>query len=306
MYYFLVNQHGGSGKAVKTWNKVKAALDKRGVEYETIVPEYAGHATVIARELSKKNENDIRLVIVGGDGTINEVVNGIEDFSRISLGVIPTGSGNDFARGLKLPRSNPVKALKKILECDGNRKIDLGKSTCNGSSRLFAISSGFGLDALVGTQINTSKIKTFCNKLHMGSASYSLLTIKVLFTMQTMKAKVKFDDGETVDLNRLIFMSGMNCFAEGGGVPMAPKALPDDGKLSVCMAYGIPKFCTFLCFPLLAMGLHTKLKGFRVKDCSWFEVESDIPTVMNTDGEFIGESVKGRMEILPSKLRVLC
>lgn len=306
MYHFLVNHHGASGKTVAKWNKIKKILDEKNIEYTEIVPQYAGHATKIAEELCNSSTEPVKLVIIGGDGTINEVINGITDFEKISLGVIPVGSGNDFARGMNIPRSSYKKALDLILNAPQDHKIDLGKSTCDGNSRLFAISSGFGMDALVGTKINGSKIKKFCNMLHIGSLSYSLMTIKVLFGMETMKARITFDDGSVLNFDQLVFIASMNCFAEGGGVPMAPDAKPDDGYLSLCIGAGIPKWRTFLKFPVLALGWHKNSSGFTLKNCKWFEVETDIPTVMNTDGEYVGTATKARVEILPSKLRVLC
>ena len=161
MYHFIVNIHGGSGKAFLKWNKIRAFLKTKKVEFKVHVPQRVGHAMQIAKEVSALPEDDIKIVVVGGDGTINEVLNGITDFSRVKLGVIPTGSGNDFARGVKLPRHNQKKALDIILKSKGDKKIDLGRSTVlsTGDSRIFGISSGFGLDAIVGTGLNEAKIK---------------------------------------------------------------------------------------------------------------------------------------------------
>lgn len=103
MYYFIVNEHGGSGQALNVWNRVQKVLEERGVKYEKFVPQTKGYAAVLAEQISEKEEDDIRLIVVGGDGTINEVLNGIRSFERIKFMVIPTGSGNDFSRGLGLP-----------------------------------------------------------------------------------------------------------------------------------------------------------------------------------------------------------
>ena len=88
MYYFIVNYTGGSGKAQKTWNKVHYLLKTKNIEYKAYVTKKQGHAREIARKLSELDEQDIRIVVVGGDGTINEVINGITDFSRIRFGII--------------------------------------------------------------------------------------------------------------------------------------------------------------------------------------------------------------------------
>ena len=81
MYHFIVNIHGGSGKAFLKWNKIRKLLKENNVEYKTHVPQRIGHASQLAKEISELKEEDIKIVVVGGDGTINEVLNGISDFS---------------------------------------------------------------------------------------------------------------------------------------------------------------------------------------------------------------------------------
>lgn len=307
MYHFIVNIHGGSGKAFLKWNKIRALLNERKVEFKVRVPQAVGDASRIAREISELPEEDIRIVVVGGDGTINEVLNGITDFSRVKLGLIPTGSGNDFTRGLKLPRHNPKKAVDILLNSKGDKKIDLGKSTVlsTGDSRIFGISSGFGLDAIVGTGINEAKIKKILNWVHLGKLSYAFLTIQTLFTMKTYEASLSFDGEEAIKFNKLIFLAAMNFKAEGGGVPMCPKARGDDGELSVCVAAGVPKILTFFKFPLLCLGLHSRSKGFYLRNCKTLELSSSEKSILHTDGEFVGNVDRVKFEVLPAKLTML-
>jgi len=307
MYHFIVNIHGGSGKAFLKWNKIRALLNEKKVEFKVRVPQAVGDASRIAREISELPEDDIRIVVVGGDGTINEVLNGITDFSRVKLGLIPTGSGNDFTRGLKLPRHNPQKAVDILLNSKGDKKIDLGKSTVlsTGDSRIFGISSGFGLDAIVGTGINEAKIKKILNWVHLGKLSYAFLTIQTLFTMKTYEASLSFDGEEAIKFNKLIFLAAMNFKAEGGGVPMCPKARGDDGELSVCVAAGVPKILTFFKFPLLCLGLHSKSKGFYLRNCKTLELSSSENSILHTDGEFVGNVDRVKFEVLPAKLTML-
>ena len=307
MYHFIVNIHGGSGKAFLKWNKIRALLNEKKLEFKVRVPQAVGDASRIAREISELPEEDIRIVVVGGDGTINEVLNGITDFSRVKLGLIPTGSGNDFTRGLKLPRHNPKKAVDILLNSKGDKKIDLGKSTVlsTGDSRIFGISSGFGLDAIVGTGINEAKIKKILNWVHLGKLSYAFLTIQTLFTMKTYEASLSFDGEEAIKFNKLIFLAAMNFKAEGGGVPMCPKARGDDGELSVCVAAGVPKILTFFKFPLLCLGLHSKSKGFYLRNCKTLELSSSENSILHTDGEFVGNVDSVKFEVLPAKLTML-
>lgn len=307
MYHFIVNVHGGSGKAFLKWNKIREFLKREKIEFKVHVPQRVGHAMLLAKEVSLLNEDDIRIVVVGGDGTINEVLNGIADFSKVKLGVIPTGSGNDFARGLKIPHHKQKKALEIILKSKGDKKIDLGRTSVlsTGDSRIFGISSGFGMDALVGTGINKSTIKKVLNWLHLGKLSYAFFTVQTLFTMKTYNVSVSFDGEESMTFKKLIFLAVMNFKAEGGGVPMCPKAKGDDGQLSVCIVAGVPKLLTFLLFPLLCMGLHSHLKGFYIRNCKSLELSSDGRTFLNTDGEFVGNVDKVRFEVLPQKLTML-
>ena len=104
MIYFIVNNTARTGKSRAIWLEMKELLENRSIEYKAYQTKYAGHATELARKISSLPEDRIYLITVGGDGTLNEVINGISDFSRIVLGILPIGSGNDFARGMGISR----------------------------------------------------------------------------------------------------------------------------------------------------------------------------------------------------------
>ena len=234
--------------------------------------------------------------MVGGDGTINEVLNGITDFDRVRLGVIPTGSGNDFARNLGILR-NTREDLREITACIGQeqngeklQRIDLGKVSWEGCEkpRIFGISAGAGLDAIVCKKALHSKLKKILNRFHLGKLTYLMLTVQTLFSMRTFQANVT-TDGETESYENMIFAAAMNLRAEGGGVPMAPESVPDDGKISLSSASGIPKWKTFFLLPLLAMGKQGRIRGFDVKNGSEIVMELDQPVVLHADGEYCGD-----------------
>lgn len=307
MYHFIVNLTGGSGKAKKTWDRVSAILEKNNVEYTLHQSEYEGHSAVIAKELTSGSE-EVNIVIVGGDGTINEVLNGIVDFSKVKFGVIPTGSGNDFARGLKIPLHfyNTKKVVKSILNSSDNVYVDLGLLTTeSGKKTIFGISSGIGMDAIVCKNVIKSKLKAFLNKLHIGNLIYVIYSIHTILTMDKSDVKIKFDDEEEIALNKLIFFAAMNLKAEGGGVNMAPKAEPANGKLTACVASGIPRWQTLCSLPLVVLGLHKNLKGFMIHEFSKAKVTVEEPFTVHTDGEYAGEEKTVVFECLPTKLRIL-
>lgn len=313
MYYFIVNLSGGSGNAKNTWKTVRKLMNQKGIRYKAYVTKYEKHASLLARKISMLDDEDLRLVVVGGDGTINEVINGIQDFHKVKMGVIPTGSANDFARGLKLP-NHTGKALEKILASDGNLNIDLGQVTSgNGKKHLFGISSGIGMDAIVCKKVQGSLQKKILNQLHLGNMVYVLMTIQTLFSMKKYKVSIFiegynehiFQTEQTMHFQDLIFLAGMNLPAEGGGVLMAPEANVNDGMLSICAINGLPKWRAFLLLPLLVAGKHTSCNGVNIFNTSSLTLQSEIPMVLHTDGEYIGDVTVLKMEILPSILRIL-
>ncbi|MBQ7537443.1 MAG: hypothetical protein IJT42_00560, partial [Treponema sp.] len=152
---------------------------------------------------------------------------------------------------------------------------------------------------------NEAKIKKILNWVHLGKLSYAFLTIQTLFTMKTYEASLSFNGEEAIKFNKLIFLAAMNFKAEGGGVPMCPKARGDDGELSVCVAAGVPKILTFFKFPLLCLGLHSKSKGFYLRNCKTLELSSSEKSILHTDGEFVGNVDRVKFEVLPAKLTML-
>ena len=244
--------------------------------------------------------------MLGGDGSANEVLNGMTHFEKVKFGVIPTGSGNDLARGLGI-KGSPTEQLEAILSCEKEFVMDLGEVSWNGGKkpRLFAISAGTGLDALVCKKALKSALKDFLNKIHLGKLTYILLTIESLFTMETTDGAAVSDGKGQKNMKKMIFCAAMNFRAEGGGVPMAPAADARDGKLSVCCAYGIPKWRTFFCLPFLVTAKHLFIRGFEVTDCAEYDLKLKQPMVLHADGEYCGEVTEIHFKCLPGMLHVL-
>ncbi len=311
MYYFIVNLTSRTGKSEKIWIEIQKELEQRKVPYEAHITEHAGHAKELAEQLctkgvlwKKEHGETACIVVVGGDGTVNEVVNGMHDFESIHFGYIPTGSGNDLGRGLRIPR-DPMEALDRLLSSGEVFPMDLGRTLDeDGSTRYFTISSGIGIDADVCKTALTSKLKVFLNHLGLGSLTYVLLTIKALLTMPVTDVLISFERGEPRKISKMIFVAGMNHPWEGGGVPMAPRADAQDGKLSVCCVYGIPRWKAFFLLPVLVMGKHQGLKGFEIVDCESYDLTLKRPMVLHGDGEYLGEHVSIRYQCEKGKLLV--
>jgi len=195
----IVNNGAGTGRAHRVWNETQCLLRGYKIKYEAHMTRYEGHAAKLAEQISRvKGEEPVYLLVVGGDGTINEVLNGITDFDKVRFGVIPTGSGNDFGRNLKLPKT-PKESLREICACirkdqrgEALYRIDLGQVSWEGCEkpRIFGISSGLGLDALVCKKALHSRLKQVLNRFHLGKLTYLALTVQSLFTMETANAKL--------------------------------------------------------------------------------------------------------------------
>ncbi|MCR5144227.1 MAG: diacylglycerol kinase family lipid kinase [Lachnospiraceae bacterium] len=302
-YYFIVNTHSKTGGAAKQWDILKQRLDFLKVDYEAYITEYVHHGIELAKKLTE-GEEVVNLVVCGGDGTVNEVLNGITDLSKVNFGYIPLGSANDFARGLEMT-GEPIQILDNIIGSDAIDSIDVGLVQWDGGSRRFIISAGAGIDAAVCREAQVSKLKNILNKIKLGGATYGLLTVKNLFTAPLVNGNITFADGRTKRLNKIIFGAAMNFSCEGGGVPMAPKADARDGKLSMCMVSGLSKLICLMKFPLLLMAKHEKIVGFDIIDSESFTIEFDRPMVVHADGEDCGDIDKVTFRCLPKELKMI-
>ena len=160
MYHFIVNLNSRTGKARKIWEELREELHRREVMYALHETKYAGHAIDISRRLVKESDEPVKIIVIGGDGTFNEVINGARDYEKLILGYIPTGSGNDLARGLQLPPT-PMENLNRILSSEEYMHMDLGCISWDEgeSKKYFAVSTGVGVDADVCRRALTSTLK---------------------------------------------------------------------------------------------------------------------------------------------------
>lgn len=306
MYHFIVNLNSRTGKARKIWEDIRAELEHREVVYAYHETKYAGHAIEIARKLVKNEEAPVKIVVLGGDGTFNEVINGARDYSKIELGYIPTGSGNDLARGLALPE-DPLENLNRILNSTECMGMDLGcLSWDEGESRkYFAVSTGVGIDADVCRRALYSGLKRTLNKIGLGKLTYAILTIESLFAMQPMNAHIVADGVDYGIKDRVNFIAIMNHKCEGGGVPMSPMADATDGKLSLCCFSGVGKLRALTLFPSLLQGKHMGLSAYLGVDFREADIVLKTPFVWHTDGEMCSFNTVMHIECIPGAIQLM-
>ncbi len=303
MYYFIVNPGSRSGNGKLVWETLEKILDEEQIEYRVFFTAYRYHATRLAADITAAGIR-LTLVAVGGDGTVNEVINGTRDFSKVIFAYIPTGSSNDFARSLGLP-STPEEALRNILRPSCYRRIDLGQVTCGKRTRYFAGSSGFGFDAAVCHEAIASHIKDTLNKFRLGKLTYVGIALKQILFFRPFPMTALLDNGNKLKFSRTYFVSALNCSYEGGGLKLCPKAKAGDGFLDLCVVEGLSKLTIALMFPTAYIGRHTIFRGVRLYRTRSLEIRTDKPLPFHTDGE--PEYLRGtiRISCLPSCLTLI-
>lgn len=303
MYNFIVNPNARSGLGKAVWKDLEAILKREKIDYKVYFTKYQKHATQIVREITSDGEEHT-IVALGGDGTVNEVVNGIAHYDRAILGYIPIGSSNDFARGLELPK-DPTEALNAVLTCPHLHPMNVGELRYQSKLRRFAVSAGMGFDADICHEAVVSKVKFFLNKLGLGKLTYVGIAIHRLFLTTPCTVKITLDYDKEITLPNTYFVAIMNNRYEGGGVKFAPKAKNDDDKLDIVIAADIPKLKVLTLFPTAFAGWHTKFKGVHIHRATHIAIHSERPLPLHTDGEpiFLQNSITTCCA--PQKLRVI-
>lgn len=287
MYHFIINPKSSSGRGIRHWWTIKSELDNQQIAYTATFTKHMGHGTDLARQICIENKGIKNIVVLGGDGTLNEVVNGIDDFNEVLLGYVPSGSSNDFARALKIPK-DPLQALSNILKPTKFKYLDYGIVTFYDGvtpPRKFACNSGIGYDANVCNEVQLSPLKKRLNRIGAGKFVYIAIAFKQLITSKPINITITVDGIKKSTYQKVLLVSSMIHKFEGGGLIMAPKANPCDGKLSVCLVHGLSKVKSLTLLPTLISGSHVKFKGVETFDCSEIEIVTDRDTSVHTEGE---------------------
>lgn len=283
MYYFIVNPLSSSGNGKSIWKSCAEYLSRSNVEYKVFFTRYAGHAILIAQNLSTKY-TPCTIVAVGGDGTANEVICGLKNYSQIQFGYIPSGSGNDMARGLGLS-TDPLKALHSILHPNLIKNISIGRVYSNNCDRNFIVSSGFGFDAAVCHVAEHSPVKKILNRLHLGKLTYLGIALKEIIMADFPSVTVTIDDQTSIHYNGILFLSAMNLKYEGGGFMFCPDANAEDDILDFILVEKMSKLKILLLLPTALFGKHTRYKGVQILHCKKIQVHCAKHLAVHTDGE---------------------
>lgn len=213
-YHIISNPAAGKTKAKNTLSEIENVFSENGARFETHLSQNEKDATRIAFELTTLGETEI--IAHGGDGTLHEVLNGIADPARCNLGLIPAGTGNDFAEKLALP-FEPVKAAKLILngEAKPTDYLDVGGVRCMNVA-------GIGMDVDVLERCKRGKMK--------GKIKYLLSLLQSLFAFKGIKVKIESDG--VLEERDVLLAAACNGSQFGGGIRICPVANVSDKKLN--------------------------------------------------------------------------
>ena len=290
-HIFIINPAAGKYDHSQQFRtQIESACDARGLSYEICVSEKPGDCRAIARKAAESGE-EVRLYACGGDGTLNEVVNGAVGFQNAAVTHFPGGSGNDAIKIFS--ETEPFFHLERLLDAEEAR-FDLIR--CNDTYSINILSIGF--DAKVGTDI--ARFKRL--PLVSGKGAYVLSILANMVHGLSEHYIVTLDSGETVDAEQT-----MICICNGrwygGGFNPVPEAEPDDGLLDVLLVKKVGLLRVASVIGRYKNGGYAEFPELiRHVQCRKLRIRSDKPSVVNVDGEAI-HTDDAQIELIPKAVR---
>jgi diacylglycerol kinase (ATP) len=299
----ILNPAAGHGNGAKLFPSIEASLKANVLDYDLVSTEHPGHATELTTQAI--HEGVEMIVAVGGDGTLNEVVNGLMQSKltggpQPAIGILCAGRGNDFAGSVGIP--DDLDSACKLLKLGQTRLLDIGRVTggIHPGGHYFISCVGVGFDAV--TTIEAAKLPRWG-----GFISFMAAIIKTIFIYNHAPlASIEFG-GQTIK-QRSLMISMMNGRRLGGNFLMAPDSKPDDGLLDLCIAEQMSSFQILRLVPHFIKGTQASQKRIKTGQAALIKITGlDGPLPTQTDGEII--STEGRsmlVELLPRQLKVVC
>ena len=284
----IVNPVAGRGKSYAKWNILKKELSDNKLYVEEFVTKSKGMATDLASHMQKAGYT--RIMVAGGDGTLHEVINGLELPANIEIGILPTGTGNDFARVVGVTYEKDL-AVKLITRGE-TRLIDLGEV----NQRKFINIAGVGFDAQVAYEVNTGF------KFVSGTIAYLMALAKVMLTYKSLPIDIFIDDVKKTE--EILFFSVANAPYIGGGMKIVPQAIIDDGLFHICLAQKVTRLEILQTLPKIYHGRHIEHSKVHIITAKELRLSSPFPLPLHADGELLG-TLPAYFRVLPGILHLL-
>lgn len=289
----IFNPQAARGSARKLLPDIENVLREKNVSCELLLTARPGHATELVQQTDLSGYDGI--IAAGGDGTLFEVINGYyrnPAVTRPPVGVIPTGTGNAFARELDL-RMNDWRRAIDIICAKQIKKVDVGKFSTNGQKFFYVNILGLGFVADVGKTAHGLKM--------FGNTAYTMGVFYQLLFLRSYPVTIVADGQTWQDEN--IFIEISNSQYTGTSFLMAPQAQVDDGLLDVTVLKKISRRRLIKTFPTIFNGSHIHLDCVNYFQAKKITIKTNSPKVLNADGELMG-STPLEVECLPKHLDV--
>jgi len=301
-WLIIVNPNAGNGKGKKDWNAISGFLRNEGIAFSVKFTERKGHAIQLC--LDAISYGFRKIITVGGDGTLNEVVNGafantVCPTTDIVLSLIPVGTGNDWGRmfGIPLDYEKAVKIIsndKRLIHDIGHISFYIGSEKKN---RYFINIAGLGFESVVVKKTNFQK-----DNGHGGKLIYFYNLLTSLLSYKNTKAEIIID-GKVRQANVFSINVGNGRYC-GGGMRQTPNALPYDGLLDATVINGMGKFEIIRNLKILYDGTilkHPKIEGYKCRD---IKVSCESAMYVEADGESLGHT-PAEFTIIPSAINIV-
>ena len=271
-WILIVNPSAGRGKGAAMADRLENRLKTDGFKYERLDTNGPGDAVIFARGIDRESVD--KVMIVSGDGTVNEVLRGLSHPAP-PIAVFPAGTGNDVARmlGIKNEAHAYETAVGGVV-----RSVDIGMASGEPFLNIFS----FGFDAAIATQANKWKHK------FPGWFLYPAALIKTIFTYESPDVRISIN-GESLNkrtpAQKILLLAVCNGGYYGGGMNINPLADPFDGKLELCIIKPMPRLKILLLFPTIYSGRHMRFKEVSITRISQVAFSSESTLLLNNDGE---------------------
>lgn len=309
MYYFIINPEASGGRGRKIWDKVLKYLKRthNTENYEVYLTEKAGDARRYAQQLSERCPEKRTITVIGGEGTLNEVVDGLHmDGDRVSVAYIPTKTDNDIARCYR-KRYTLRAQLKRLRNPSDELLLDYGVLNCATMNRRFAVSSGIGFDAALfpalyaeGYDGAADTKKPFFQRRRV---SYFHIFVRELIHARPSHGYVILGGDKRHEFNNILFISA-HVHPFDGGYMVCPKADGADGYLDICIVSTKYKWRLLLIMLASIFGKHVTHTGVHLYRCREAVIHTDRALPVHVDGESIGEQTDYTLTCIPKKLRL--
>lgn len=287
MYYFIVNPSSQCGMGYYIWKKMEKHLRAEKIEYEVYMTTHLGDAKSYVAQLSCMNREQKIISVVGGDGTMNEVIDGLDLRCPVILSYVPVGIASNLARQLKLSR-NPMICLQKILSPERYCFLDYGVVTYGEEElkhRRFMVSAGIGVDAVIFDHVHDFKLKKILHFFHLEKWVYLLVGCKQLFKAEPVKGYLVLDGSRKIEFNHIYAISAyIHHQDQHHSKVIAPNDIAG-GKLNICVVNSNGKGRLYPILWKVYGCKKGKLKGIRRFCCDEAIIHINEPMAVHADGE---------------------